>query len=241
MENKAVIQPYHVSDIKHLSNNVYRVILQPQEGIIPAFHAGQYLLMHPSENQSSAFSIASAPEPDQNSLELHIQRLPGKENSTTLFNQLHEGEIHISLPYGCCYLEYLPQKNLTFVAAGTGFAQMKSMVEYCLRENHQHNLNLYWGARSPDDYYLSKLPLQWQREGVNFYPVVSDAGEKDQWDGRHGLLYEALISDKEHLLNSEIYISGSPTMVYTTIDALLESGFQENLLYSDVFEYAPRS
>ena len=241
MQNRATTQSYNVLEILHLSNDVYRVILKPAEGSVPEYQAGQYLLIHLPENQVSAFSIACAPTSQQTSLELHIQKLSHREGSVALFDQLQQGQVQASIAHGQCHLDSLPDKPLTFVAAGTGFAQMKGMIEHCQNIGHNKNLNLYWGARSPNDFYLPNLPVQWSSAGVSYHPVASEADEDDEWNGRHGLLYEALIADRELLINSEIYISGSPTMVYATVDALIEHGFDLKNIHSDVFEYAPRS
>jgi CDP-4-dehydro-6-deoxyglucose reductase, E3 len=40
--------------------------------------------------------------------------------------------------------------------------------------------------------------------------------------------------------NVEVHASGSPTMVYTLMDALLEVGLPQEAFFSDVLEYAPR-
>ena len=241
MQNRAATQSYTVLETQQLSDDVYRIILESAENTVPEYHAGQYLLIHLSDEQISAFSIASAPTRQQTNLELHIQKLSDKDNSIALFDQLQQGQIKASVAHGLCHLGHVPDKPLTFVAAGTGFAQMKSMVEHCQNIGHNKKVSLYWGARSPDDFYLANLPVQWAANGVNYHPVASEASEEDEWNGRHGFLFEALIADKDQLINSEIYISGSPTMVYSTVDALLENGFEEKNIHSDVFEYAPRT
>ena len=241
MQNRATTQSYKVLETQQLSNDVYRVILESSEGFVPEYHAGQYLLVHLADDQVSAFSIASAPKRQQTNLELHIQKLPDRDNSTALFDQMQQGQIQVSIAHGLCHLGQVPDKPLTFVAAGTGFAQMKSMVEHCQNIGHNKQVSLYWGARSPDDFYLASLPVQWSASGVNYHPVASEASEEDEWNGRHGLLFEALIADKGQLIDSEIYISGSPTMVYATVDALLANGFEEKNIHSDIFEYAPRT
>ena len=231
---------FSVLNIQQLPEQVYRVELaSPAEGM-PDYFAGQYLLVHLENGESCAFSIASPPQPQQAKLELHIQKIPDHENSSLLFRQLATGCVEASIGYGNCYLKQIPDKPLLFVAAGTGFAQMKSMIEYCQKQKHPHDLYFYWGAREPENYYLPNLPVQWSTQGVHYHPIVSEAAPDEDWNGRHGLLYEAIIADKEHLESCEIYISGSPTMVYATVDAIVSEGFAPVNIHSDVFEYAPR-
>ena len=232
---------FRVTDIQLLGASVYRVQLSCLEGHVPAYAAGQYLEILLGNGGASAFSSASAPTSNQQKLELHIQKLPGKENSLQLFQALEMGIVDVKIPSGRCHMMVLPDRPLLLIAAGTGFAQMKSIVEHALNQGHKHPIHLYWGARTPADFYLPSLPIQWSGKGVHYHPVVSDSQGDREWGGRFGLLYEAVISDKEVLKSAEVYISGSPTMVYATMDAILEQGFNKKNINSDVFEYAPRS
>nr|WP_286196439.1 hypothetical protein [Thalassotalea sp. G20_0] len=145
------------------------------------------------------------------------------------------------MPKGQCFLESVPDKPLVFIAAGTGFAQMKSMIEFSLSKPGNQDIYLYWGARSPEGFYMPNLPIHWASSQFHYHPVVSDALEEAGWQGRHGLLFEAVIDDKNLILGSEVFISGSPQMVYATFDALVAKNFQAENIHSDVFAYAPRS
>ncbi len=235
-----ITKPFQVTDIQLLGASVYRVQLSTLEGHLPAYAAGQYLEIVLEKRIASAFSIASAPVINQKKLELHIQKLPGKKNSAQLFQALEEGVVEVRMPSGRCHTGVLPDKPLLLIAAGTGFAQMKSIIEHCINQKHKHPVHLYWGVRTPADFYLPNLPVQWSGKGINYHPVVSDHPRDREWSGRFGLLYEAVIADKAVLRNTEVYISGSPTMVYATVDSMLEEGFDIVNINSDVFEYAPR-
>lgn len=240
-EQTASTLSFIVAEHHTLDANIHRIILEPEADVVPAYHAGQYLEVILQNGQKCAFSIASPPGEQQESLELHIQRLPGNKNSDQLFQELKSGRLSLRLPQGKCFLpDKLPEQPQLFIAAGTGFAQMKSMVETCFAKQHKHDIHLYWGARTPADFYLPHLPVQWSARGLHYHPVVSDASSEDDWCGRHGLLYEAILSDREQLLDACVYLSGSPQMVYATVDAMVEAGFPIENLHSDVFHYAPR-
>lgn len=230
-----------VADIQQLGSHIYRITLETTQNHFPSYFAGQYLEAILQTGQRCCFSIASAPQENQSRLELHIQHIDNNSNSTQLFKELQSGTLQIHLPSGNCFLpKELPETPLLFIAAGTGFAQMKSMIDYCLQLSHPYDLHLYWGARTPADFYLPNLPVQWASKGLHYHPVVSDIVEDEDWCGRYGLLYEAILADKDLLLNAQTYISGSPNMVYATVDVMIDAGFPELSLHSDVFDYSPR-
>ncbi|MFK0569973.1 NAD(P)H-flavin reductase [Endozoicomonas sp.] len=242
--NQITTQTFQVSDFQLLSEDVYRVILQCQQGYVPDYKAGQYLEILLAGGEACAFSIASPPLPGQKELELHIQKLPDRANSITLFNELERGRVSVRMPKGRCFLpkgvETVSNKQLVFIAAGTGFAQMKSMIEFSQSQPGSTDIYFYWGARSPEGFYMPSLPVHWSSPHFHYHPVVSEAPEDGGWQGRHGLLFEAVIDDKAFFTDSEVFISGSPQMVYATFDALVAQEFKAEHIHSDVFEYAPR-
>ncbi|MDD7805156.1 MAG: NAD(P)H-flavin reductase [Endozoicomonas sp. (ex Botrylloides leachii)] len=236
-----VTKPFQVIDVQLLAADVYRVQLGCDQGYVPQYYAGQYLEILLGDSDALAFSIASAPSNNQKSLELHIQKLSGRESSEKLFDQLNTGSVIVRMAKGRCYVNQITNRPLLLIAAGTGFAQMKSIVEYCLNKQHHGDIHLYWGAKKPSNFYLPSLPIHWSEKKLIYHPVVSDISSESDWCGRFGLLYEAVLADKEKITEAEIYISGSPNMVYTTMDLIVDHGFDQSRVHSDVFEYAPRN
>lgn len=54
------------------------------------------------------------------------------------------------------------------------------------------------------------------------------------------MLHEAVREDFADLSSLHVYASGSPAMVYATLDALVEAGMDAHQMRADVFAYAPR-
>ena len=54
-------------------------------------------------------------------------------------------------------------------------------------------------------------------------------------------LSDAVLAEDKKLLESMVFVSGSPKLVHSAMDALLEAGLEEQDFFSDVLEYAPRS
>lgn len=225
-----------VISIEDLGGDVCRVQLRTPAGKPLRYHAGQYLLLERFDGELSAFSIASAPQ-EGRILELHI--LVREQSSRALVEHLRQQRIaRIKAPLGDCRLPRLPERPLVMIAAGTGLAQMQSLTEHCLHEGFSLPLHLYWGVRQPEDFYQAPHWQRWQQQpNVYLHQVVSDQPE---WDGRQGMLSEAVCEDLAALADYDIYLCGSPPMVYGTLDALLAAGAVEEQIHSDVFAYAPR-
>lgn len=229
-----------VVDVRSISHDVYRVELQFPRRRELSFHAGQYLSVNLPDAEPCFFSIASSPsEPN---IELHIQATPEWVSAQKVIDALTSGgEVTVELPHGRACLAAAPDKPLLLVAAGTGFAQMKSLVDYLRETSYQHPVKLFWGVRRQEDMYLRSLAQQWQDDWspFTFLPVVGD-NEDNDWSGHHDQLVRAVLASGMDWKNVEVHASGSPTMVYTLMDALLEAGLPQKAFFSDVLEYAPR-
>jgi len=219
-----------------VGGDVFRVRLRAPAGKPPRYHAGQYLLIERPGDEPAAFSIASAPHCGRE-LELHI--LAREESAQRLLAQLQtEGWALVQLPFGDTHLAELPPGPLVLIAAGTGMAQMHSLIEHCRAAGFSHPVHLYWGVRHPDDFYQLPHWQDWERQaGLQLHRVVSEAAA---WGGRCGLLHEVVCQDFHDLKALHVYASGSPAMVYGTLDALVEAGMDPHQMRADVFAYAPR-
>lgn len=222
--------------------HVYRVVLKLPAGKLPEFYAGQYLSLDvPERSTPCFFSIASRPA--QREIELHIQADPHLESALNVIRYIEQqSTVRISLPYGKACLVELPQQPLIMVAAGTGFAQMKSMLEYLFANDFRYPLVLYWGVRKADDLYLKPRVLEWQLRYPNF-KFVEVIAESDDIAGveHHQSLTNAIVADKHCLEQSLVFVSGSPKLVFSVQDVLTEQGLPEVNFFSDVLEYASRT
>ena len=122
-----------------------------------------------------------------------------------------------------------------FVAGATGFAPIKSIVEDAFHRGMQRPMRLYWGVRRRRDLYLLELAQHWQPEHANFHfvPVLSEPG--DDWQGRSGLVHEAMLHDFPDLSGYEVYVCGSVKMVEAAVPAFIAHGLGEDACFSDSF------
>jgi len=183
------------------------------------FLAGQYLEFLLKDGQRRAYSIANAPE-QEGPLELHIRHLPGGLFTDFVFAAkdpaLKEKDIlRFEGPLGSFFLREDSKKPIIFVAAGTGFAPIKSIIEQMQAKKIQRPISLYWGGRRPSDLYMNSLCETWAQDLPDFkyIPVISNALPEDTWDGRSGFVHQAVMTDHPNLKDFQVYACGAPVMV----------------------------
>ncbi|WP_027965884.1 NAD(P)H-flavin reductase [Halomonas halocynthiae] len=234
-----------VAEVEDLTPDVMGVRLEGRSEAMD-HEAGQYLQLKLDDDTWVPFSIASAPNED-GVLELHIQHWPERRNTARLREHLVEAQqVTVHLCNGDCMLDPDSHRPLLLVGAGTGFAQMKALAEAALLDDAQRHVELWWAARERRDLYLESLPRKWAAEypSVHFHGV-SELGMHDGFDddavtGHHGRIDQVLASQLDDVSGYDVYLCGSPGMVYACVDVLASLGLSENRVFSDVFSYAPR-
>jgi len=153
--------PCRVNTITRPSHDVAILKLQLPAAERFQFLAGQYLEFLLKDGQRRAYSIANAPA-QEGPLELHIRHLPGGLFTDFVFGAvtpaLKEKDIlRFEGPLGSFFLREDSKKPIIFLAAGTGFAPIKSIVEQMQAKKIERPIHLYWGGRRPADLYLDAL------------------------------------------------------------------------------------
>lgn len=211
--------PCRVNSINKPSTDVAILKLQLPAAERFQFLAGQYLEFLLKDGQRRAYSIANAPD-QEGPLELHIRHLPGGLFTDFVFGAitpaLKEKDIlRFEGPLGSFFLREDSKKPIIFLAAGTGFAPIKSIIEQMQSKKIHRPIELYWGGRRPSDLYLNDLCKTWEKDIPNFkyIPVISDGLPEDAWHGRTGFVHQAVIDDHPSLKDFQVYACGAPVMV----------------------------
>ena len=234
------IMPARVQKLEKLSHDVMAMFLKLPSNERMQFMAGQYIDFLLKDGKRRAFSIANAPHSDD-LLELHLRLIPGGQFTEYVFNEMHEKAIlRLEGPFGSFYLREDSQKPIIFVAGGTGFAPIKSIIEHMMHHHMQRKMVLYWGARSKEDLYMAELPATWQSNysGFSFVPVLSEPLPEDNWAGRVGLVHEAVLEDHADLSEYQVYCCGAPGMVETAHREFQQHGMPEDEFFSDAFTFS---
>jgi len=205
------------------------------------FLAGQYLDILLRDGTRRSFSMANAPHDDE-FLQLHVRHVPGGAFTDHVFGRMKEREIlRFEGPLGTFFLREDSDKPIVFVASGTGFAPIKSVIESAFAKGVARPMTLYWGCRTLKDLYLHELPALWEREHANFryIPVLSEALPEDRWTGRTGFVHRAVMEDFPDLSAVQVYACGVPVMVNAARqDFTSQCGLPENEFYADSFTTA---
>jgi CDP-4-dehydro-6-deoxyglucose reductase, E3 len=202
------------------------------------FLAGQYLEIIMRDGKRRAYSMGNAPEDDAH-IELHVRNMANGAFTEYVFTKMKERDIlRFEGPLGTFFLREDSDKPIIFLASGTGFAPIKSIVEHAFHIGVKREMVMYWGARTLGDLYMIDLPLKWQVEHDNFsfVPVLSDAAPEDNWTGRTGLVHQAVMRDFPDLAGYQVYACGVPIMVESAHkDFTTQCGLPEDEFFSDAF------
>jgi CDP-4-dehydro-6-deoxyglucose reductase len=235
--------PVRVATINRVNHDVIRLFLQLPTGQHLRFRAGQYIDILLRSGERRSYSIANAPSDNASQVELHIRWMPGGLFTEQLFEHMKEKEIlRIEGPLGLFYLRE-GTGPIILLASGTGFAPIQSILKEMIHQKINRPVYLYWGARRRADLYnhteaeelLSQLKNTGSPTAV-YVPVLSEASEECQWQGRTGLVHEAVLKDFPDLTTFEVYACGAPIMVAEARKAFLsQKNLKEENFFSDAF------
>jgi len=166
--------------------SLLRVRFAPDEPV--DFSPGQYVTLR-YQDVPRPYSVSSLPA---ESIEICVRRVPGGRLTSELAVDLSAGEeVVLRGPYGDLLLEPPSDRDLVFLATGTGVAPIKSMIEYTFAEDRDvvggetRDVWLFLGTGWRDDLpYRDRFrELDADRENFHFVPTLSRESLLTDWDG----------------------------------------------------------
>lgn len=239
-EVRARKMPARVAKMERLAADVMRLYLKLPDNERLQFLAGQYIDILLPDGRRRSFSMANPPHDDA-LIELHVRLIEGGEFTGHVFNAMQEKDIlRIEGPYGTFTLQENSDRPMIFIAGGTGLAPIKAIIGHAIQEGVRHPIHFYWGGRSKADLYLDALPQGWarQRDNISYVPVLSEPKSADNWQGRTGLVHEAVLRDFDDLFNYDVYASGPPAMVEAVRQGVILKGLAAQQFFFDSFDFA---
>ena len=233
--------PARVAKLERAADDVMVISLNLPANEKLQFVAGQYLDILQRDGSRRSFSMGHSPQ-EEKGVELHVRLVAGGSFTQHVFTAMKERDIlRFEAPLGTFFLREESPKPIVFVASGTGFAPIKSILIDAFAKDITRPMVLYWGGRRPKDLYMNALCEQWATEHANFkyVPVISDALPEDNWSGRSGFVHRAVMADFPDLSGHQVYACGVPIMVDSAKkDFIAQCKLPEDEFYCDSFTTA---
>jgi len=224
---------------RRLTSDLAVISLQTDQPLL--YEPGQYITVQHSKwpRVWRPFSVANAPVPGGDRIELHVRQVTGGWVSTALTRDTGvPDELIIGPAVGTMTADAANGSDLLLLAGGVGLAPLKALAESILdkdermlvRGGSRRNICLYFGARTPLDLYAMPELRELERTypWLQVVPVVSDVPAfsslkgcvvdvalEQGWPGRH------------------VYVAGPQGMIARAKDGLTAAGIPEDRVHYD--------
>lgn len=224
--------------IEALTPTVNRILLTPEQPV--SFSSGQYLQLCLSDTDKRPFSIASTPGNSQ--LELHIGGAVADQYASQAIAHLmqqHQLKQPVKAEVGLGNAQFRADSTrpVILLAGGTGFSYIYSIAQSIAAAALDRPVFVYWGVREQSALYHADVMQQWaaQNSKYRFIPVVQHPD--DNWQGRSGMVHQAVLDDFVSLEAYDIYVAGPFAMAGVVRNAFIEQGAHREQLFGDAFAY----
>lgn len=177
------------------------------------------------------YSLANAPRPDH-TVDLHVSRIEGGRLSTALVREIQLGEtLRLSAPAGRLTLRRA-DRPLTFIAAGTGWAPVRAMLEELAEHPPDRDVRLFLAARDSAHLYdrpwIDAHAAAFRRLGVT-YITPAPGRHRNQATAR----LATALGNRALWPEQDVYLSGPPMFMEETALLLEELGARPDRLFHD--------
>lgn len=222
--------PCRISALEPLSTDVIKVTLRLPPNNQLHYFAGQYIDVIKGDIRRS-YSIANAKTLD-GQIELHIKRFSNGKMSEYWFEHAKANDLlRLNGPLGTFFLRDYVEKDLIFLATGTGFAPVKAILESLSQakpEELPRSIKVYWGERTITDFYSGAPDIG---APYIFKRVLSrSVGGEAQ-----GYVQNVCLGDVVNFQNTQVFACGSNAMIEDARSLLVKAGLEETEFYSDAF------
>ena len=211
------------------------------------FEAGQYMTIGVRTEDKMLqrpYSVASSPREAADGYEMYVRLVPVFRFTTALWRLPVGHRMRMIGPKGKFMLQPDDDRTHLFISTGTGIAPFISQMRTQLIDGAPRRVVMLNGVSYVHDLGYRPLLEAWQETGdypVTYIPTVSRPNDPANagWSGRTGRV-EANIAEvcKELGLtpaNTIAYICGNPEMIVTAEALLLERGFAEEQVKTELY------
>jgi len=235
--------------------------LQPVDGApLTPYQPGQYLTFSLKVPGSvAAASVAErsitrcyslSDRPDPTGYRITIKRVPPPEaqpglppgvSSEYFHDRVHEADVlQVKAPSGHFFIDPDASVPAVFIAGGIGITPMMSMLRWCVAEQPERRVHLYYGVRCSSDHAFKPLlqDLAAAHPAFKLNVVYGNPGVDDVLarDYQHvGYIDLALLRRTLPHGRHQFYVCGPPPMMRSLVPALREWGVQADDIHFEAF------
>lgn len=232
-------EPYEVRRLERRTPTIVELELHPL-GDVLEYLPGEYVLLEDDRHDvpPRSYSIANAPRPD-GTISLLITRVPGGETSRWVHERLRVGEtVRITGPYGTFIDQPGSIAPVLFLAAGSGLAPIRALLEAELETGARASLTLIFSARTQPDVIDRARFEGWQAQQPRFRFIRTlTRGGGPPPRGRVPALLGTLFAD---LSGHDVFIAGAPGFVMACAAAADALGARRERVHTEVFFVEPQ-
>ena len=181
-----------------------------------------------------AFSLSSSPLRDYSEITVKVEK--GGYFSGFACEKFAEGcKINIKGPYGHFTFRDGEAKSLLLIAAGSGIAPIRSIVQYIDDKKLNVRMTLLYSNKNETYIIFTKEfeNLEKTNKNFRFVPTLTRE-ESESWNGRMGRIDANMI--KEFFMDGDLcYVCGPPAMVTKIVDLLKAHGVPEDRIKTEKF------
>jgi ferredoxin-NADP reductase len=235
--------------------------LQPVDGApLTPFQPGQYLTFSlkvpgdvaaaPVAERSITRCYSLSDRPDPTGYRITIKRarppaaqpeLPPGVSSGYFHDRVHEGDVlQVKAPSGHFFIDRDASVPAVFIAGGIGITPMMSMLRWCVAEQPQRLVHLFYGVRSSGDHAFKRAleELAATHPAFKLNVVYGSPGADDVLvrDYQHlGHVDLALVRRTLPHGRHQFYVCGPPGMMQSLVPALREWGVKADDIHFEAF------
>jgi benzoate/toluate 1,2-dioxygenase reductase subunit len=221
-----------IKELNKLSSEIYQLKLQASDNSSFEFLPGQYVNIEvPGTALTRSYSFSSQPGTTEG--EFLIKLVPGGLMSSYLKDLATEGtELNIVTPLGSFYLRDV-QRELIFIAGGTGIAPFMAMLEKLKAENNTTPVHLFYGATTGENVVeLERLKAFSEIMPLKIFTCTSD----EEAEGHDkGFVTQWINKDILGETAYDIYICGPNAMVEAVKTTLQKEAINHVNFYMEKF------
>ena len=226
--------PYRASAIERLTPAIVEVQLRPLAAPLE-FLPGEFVLLEDRARRvpPRSYSIANAPRPD-GSISLLITRVLEGQTSSWVHDRLSTGDdVTITGPYGTFVADPASTAPCLHLAAGSGLAPIRALIEAALAGAPDRSQTLVFSARTEADELHRERILSWQAAYPSFryFRTLS----RGPGAGPRGRVPEVLPGLCRELGGHEVFIAGAPGFVRACAIAAEALGAAPERLHTEPF------